>query len=439
MSDGNHVDGNGMRIAKMVCVSVDDGSTANSNKFYNMIENGDGTFTVEYGRVGRVGTKRSYPMSRWDATYKKRMRKSRGTPYKDVTHLHVENGNGNGNGNGSANNDTKDTKVKKDTSSGGKFLEMLNQFARKSIKRNFVVSSDVVTQSMVDEAQGVLSTIVGQIKPGADVRNINGQLMELFSVIPRSMDNVKMYLLGYKSVKDTAISFDTLRKKNMIFAQSLLSNEQDVLDQMAGQVGIQVTTKTSDNRNLADIMGLTLKPATQAEMKNIRKMMRHDSNEFRQAFRITNRKTEPMFKKMLPTLRKKKTELFWHGSRNENWTSILQSGLLIRPSGAVYTGSMFGDGIYFADKYRKSAGYTSLSGSYWASGSSNKAFIALFEAGVGKQKTVHHSAYDLSWSKINRQGYDSVFAKGGADLRNNEYIVYRPEQCTVRFLVEIAN
>jgi poly [ADP-ribose] polymerase len=43
----------------------------------------------------------------------------------------------------------------------------------------------------------------------------------------------------------------------------------------------------------------------------------------------------------------------------------MQTGLLIRPSGAVHTGSMFGDGIYFADKAQKSIGYSSLSGSHW--------------------------------------------------------------------------
>lgn len=40
---------------------------------------------------------------------------------------------------------------------------------------------------------------------------------------------------------------------------------------------------------------------------------------------------------------------------------------------------------------------------------------------------------------VKENGYDSVFAKGGADLRNNEYIVYRPEQCTVSHLIEIGN
>ena len=32
--------------------------------------------------------------------------------------------------------------------------------------------------------------------------------------------------------------------------------------------------------------------------------------------------------------------------------------------------------------------------------------------------------------------YDSLFAQGGADLINNEYIVYKEEQCTIRYIVE---
>jgi hypothetical protein len=47
-----------------------------------------------------------------------------------------------------------------------------------------------------------------------------------------------------------------------------------------------------------------------------------------------------------------KERLYWHGSRNENWFNIMQTGLLIRPSGAVHTGSMFGDGIYLLIRLR---------------------------------------------------------------------------------------
>jgi len=122
--------------------------------------------------------------------------------------------------------------------------------------------------------------------------------------------------------------------------------------------------------------------------------------------------------------------------------SFFETGLLIRPSGAVHTGSMFGDGIYFADKAQKSIGYSSLRGSYWTKGGDDKAFLALFDVHVGNQKEIlHHtsSCYSLSASVLKKDNYDSVFAKGGADLKNNEYIVYNPAQCTVSHLIEIGN
>jgi poly [ADP-ribose] polymerase len=62
----------------------------------------------------------------------------------------------------------------------------------------------------------------------------------------------------------------------------------------------------------------------------------------------------------------------------------MQTGLLIRPSGAVHTGSMFD--VYFADKAQKSIGYSSLSGSHWTKGNENRAFLALFDVHVGNQK-----------------------------------------------------
>ena len=115
---------------------------------------------------------------------------------------------------------------------------------------------------------------------------------------------------------------------------------------------------------------------------------------------------------------------------------------MIRPSNAVITGSMFGHGVYFADKAQKSIGYTSLRGSYWASGSNGSAMLALYEIHQGKQKEIlnwSNSHSQLNESKMTKEGYDSVFAKGGADLRNNEFITYNTDQSTIKYLVEIGN
>ena len=40
---------------------------------------------------------------------------------------------------------------------------------------------------------------------------------------------------------------------------------------------------------------------------------------------------------------------------------------------------------------------------------------------------------------MDKEGYDSVFAKGGADLRNNEFIVYDGKQCTIAYIIEMRN
>ena len=114
---------------------------------------------------------------------------------------------------------------------------------------------------------------------------------------------------------------------------------------------------------------------------------------------------------------------------------------MIRPTGAIHTGSMFGDGIYFADKAQKSIGYSSLKNSHWTGGSDSTAYLAMFAVHTGNWKKIrNHSrdCYSLSESVLKREGYDSVFAQGGADLRNNEYIVYNGNQCTISHLIEIG-
>jgi hypothetical protein len=44
---------NGLRYAKLIHVSVDNGQTDNSNKIYIMEELSDGRIQCEYGRVGK--------------------------------------------------------------------------------------------------------------------------------------------------------------------------------------------------------------------------------------------------------------------------------------------------------------------------------------------------------------------------------------------------
>ena len=48
----------------------------NNNKFYNMDDNGNGTFTVTYGRVGTDGTKKTYDIGDWTKIYNSKTKKA---------------------------------------------------------------------------------------------------------------------------------------------------------------------------------------------------------------------------------------------------------------------------------------------------------------------------------------------------------------------------
>ena len=179
------------------------------------------------------------------------------------------------------------------------------------------------------------------------------------------------------------------------------------------------------------------------EISLILKKLGHNKNQFVQAFHVTHCRTRENYENRLKSLTgtSSNTDLLWHGSRNENWWSIIQNGLMLNPSSAIRTGAMFGCGIYFADKAQKSIGYSSLSGSYWTKGKDKTGFLSLFDVNVGKQMILQKSEHwhsRITEKSIKERGYDSVFAKSNDGfLRNNEFIVYNESQCTTHYIIEL--
>jgi poly [ADP-ribose] polymerase len=284
---------------------------------------------------------------------------------------------------------------------------------------------------MVEEAQIIIDEIARVYSTNYTKNDLNELLLKLFTVIPRKMGNVKDYLVSDGDTKDTIAK--------------LIDNEQSILDSLAGQVSIQDTKEKivlseedkTKNVGLLDSMGIEIKHVTDAKIiDKVKKLMGDSANLFNRLYEVKNHKTEKTYK----TIPVQNEELLWHGSRNQNFFNILQTGLLIRPSVAIHTGSMFGDGVYFANKARKSIGYTSLSGSYWANGGDNRAYLALFSVNLGTQKHVyHHDSNCYNYSEKNIHPNHSVYAHGGADLRNDEFIIYNSSRCTIKYLIEIKN
>lgn len=420
----------GKKVCKLICVAVtaEDAERESgkkpkakqSNKFYNMYEQADGTFITERGRIDSTSTSDTFPMSRWDSTIKKKLKND----YKEVTHLFAEV------------DDSGPSKVVDIKDTGVKILmDRLQGYANNSIQQNYTVSSKAVTQAQIDEAQATLDAIVAQAGVRKSVDKLNISLLELFHIIPRRMKDVRHHLFDG----------DKITKATLPEIQKVIANEQDTLDVMAGQVlindGTQKDEVEDQHQDLLAMLGLEVVEGTQEDWNYVQDKMGSNASQVKAVHMIQHIATQKRFDGHIEQADDKHVRHFFHGSRNQNWLNIISTGLMIRPAGAIHTGSMFGDGIYFADKAQKSIGYTSLRGSHWTRGNDNTGYLAMFAVHTGKWKKIRRhdsSCYRLSKSVLDREGYDSVYAQGGVDLRNNEYIVYAGQQCTISHLIELG-
>lgn len=402
-----------LRVSKLIMVTAE-----NNNKYYEMREQADGTFTVEYGRIGGTKAVATYPVHQWDKKFREKVAKG----YVDQTHLFAVQG------------PSTDASSIKDEAVRG-LISRLMELANRSISQNYVVTADQVTRKQVERAQEILDELASMLKQDLDPQEFNARLIELFKIIPRKMGKVNDHLLKIKPTDP-----DALRQLH-----NQVAGEQDTLDVMRGQVELNEQQAGPDEapKDLLAGMNLTVAPVTDDRVITlIKRMMGTDADKFDAAFSVRQELTQTAFDAHISQSHNPKTQLLWHGSRSENWMSILKSGLVLRPANAVINGKMFGHGIYFADQFSKSLNYTSLHGATWARGNQREGYLAIYEVHVGEQlELTQHEGWHMSLNqevlhKINRR-YDSVFARRGISLLKNEYIVYTQAQCTVRYMVRI--
>lgn len=394
-------------------------TTANNNKYYNCFPEGD-QFRVEYGRVDATKTTAHYPMSKWNSQIASKLKKG----YQDVTDLkkdlveEISSANPE-----SPYKDIENAAIKA-------IVDKLQNLARETIRKNYTVKASAVTQDMVDAAQKVIDDLANN---SSSVDEFNANLLKLFTVIPRKMGNVRDYLAS----------------ESDDFAR-IISKEQDLLDVMRGQIYVKpenepVATVEKKQQTILEELGLEMEEATADDVALIKTLMKESAGKFRKAWRVTNLKTQKRFDNFVVDNNIKDTRLLFHGSRSENFWSIIKTGLVLRPTNAVITGKMFGYGCYYAPKCAKSIGYTSLSGSYWAHGGNNTAYMALFDVAYGTPYDVYNfdsKYYNLDYNKLQQFKAGANCLHAHADrgmLRNDEIVVYKEEQMTIKYLIEIGN
>lgn len=389
-------------------------TTNNNNKYYEMIPQGD-SFTVKYGRVGASAQIASYPASQFDKKYNEKIKKG----YVDKTELRKD----------LVTVEKEDKQIYKDIEdkSVKQLIEFLQKCAKQKIAENYTVSAEKVTQAMIDEAQLILNKIAN-----TDICvDFNELLLKLFNTLPRKMENVNFYLA-----------------KNKDDFSTIYSREQDLLNVMRGQV-VQHKVDTENTKQntekiektILEALGLEIEPVSKTDERIILKELGELKDKYYMAWRVKNKNTYNKFQEHIKNSDCTNTKLLWHGSRNENWMSIISNGLILNPN-AVITGKMFGYGIYFGLQSRKSFNYTSYRNSYWAKGSSDTAFMGLYDVHYGNPYIVsdfNSRYYEYNYNKLRQNGdYDCLHADSRKGmLRNDEIIVYREDQVNIKYLVEL--
>ena len=365
-----------------------------SNKFYNMIDNG-GSFTVEYGRMGSSKVTKSYPAHKWDSIHRSKVKKG----YKDISDL------------------KKTTTVITKASGNKAFDEFHNVFRKYTgdmVKATYLI--DACSQAQIDEAQKIINKIT-KLKT---VASVNDNLMELYKVIPRRMSNVRNHLITgmdekgkYITTEQTAL--DSMDSSNII-------HESDILKGLG--VGF---TEVTNHKQMEELLYPTMtKNYTYGGSRQAK---------IHKVYAIHDKDRTDLMDDWVKKQENKSCQLLIHGTRNPNIFSILKSGLLIRPSNAHFSGAVYGDGVYHSAHSSKSLGYTGYD--------KDKLFL-IQNVHMGNHYT--YSGYyrtgkdigrnEMNYKSLRKKGkYDSLYVEAGDGLLNSEYIIYNKEQTNTQFLV----
>jgi poly [ADP-ribose] polymerase len=326
-------------------------------------------------------------------------------------------------------------------------VKALRKYASDTIKQNYTISQSAVTQEMLDVAKDLidrLNSIADKLLTDSSAKSdFNDTLIKLFKTIPRKMNKVNDYLIATADSTEAAEVIDREQKLYDV----LLANFQTQQASAAKDSNGSGQTSSGPTETILEKFGLECELVVdQAKIDDIKKHLGQVASKFKRAFVVVNKKTQDAYAAFKAANPNCKTKLFFHGSKNENFWSILKNGLLLNPK-ATITGKMLGCGIYASDKAVKSLNYTSLRGSYWSGGNSSIGYMAIFAFAIDPKNCYNvttsseiSTCYGMTWEKLQKikPGATYVFAHKGPYLKENEICIYREDQCTIRYLIELA-
>lgn len=299
--------------------------------------------------------------------------------------------------------------------------DMLLKYAKHVVKEALI--DDNITEKQVKEARKIYTELCKKVQ----LKAFNRWLLKLLVVSPRKIIGtgdfgVKSFLAESKNDFADII----LREENLLIAMETVVNSNNSAEENSNDFksfSIEVYEATKEQ---TDKITSKLSPQLRPHIKKV--------------YRVIPRKQKTKFDAYLKKNHINNIKELWHGSKNENWLSIITNSLQLNPNAQI-TGKMFGHGIYFAPSSMKSWGYTSYHGSYWAGGHSDTAFMGVYAVAYGKP---YHPDINVRGSWIDKSFIDSkkcncLHAEAGkTGLLNDEIVFYDEDAVCLNYIVEFA-
>ena len=280
----------------------------------------------------------------------------------------------------------------------------------------FTTPLGIVTPDGLTEARDLLADLSPLVKKGQFGAQADAILCKYLRIIPQ---NLGMRRFTTQSVipDDNAIQkqsdlIDSLESSYQAMTTTPATKTPTKAQEQVFKVDLDVLSDAAERARLVKYFESSKKS-----------MHGYDNVRVREVFKVTIHDMDRAFEKTTTPIK----EVF-HGTSQANCLSILKSGLKVSPpSTAAIAGKMFGNGVYGAINSTKSLGYTF---NRWGQGGVGDAgWLFICDFAMGKIQTVYSSCNKPT-------GYDSVWAKAGQSLSNDELIVYRNSQVTIKYLLE---
>jgi predicted DNA-binding WGR domain protein len=402
----------------------------NANKFWNGFLYDDGTVKAEWGRVGYSGDSGEWQGGETYLTKKLKEKTKKGySEQKTIGAVTASAGSGPVVKNSDlhsiakaqlmkTSNPTLDRLIKRFVDANVHKITSSTQITYNSTTGLFATPLGIVTIDGLTEARDILANMAPLIRKESFGSQLDVLLGQYLRIIPQ---NIGMKKFNAKSV----IPNDEAIQKQNDLIDSLESSYQATQSAPAAKPD---GTKTAQEQVFKVDMDVLSDDRERKRLEHFfentkKRQHGYDNVRVREIFKVTIADMATHFDKNLNPIK----EVF-HGTSQANCLSILKSGLKVSPpSTAAIAGKMFGNGIYGAINSTKSLGYTY---GRWGQGNAGDAgWLFVCDFAMGKIHTTYGSCSQ-------QRGHDSVWAKAGQSLHNDELIVYTNKQVNIKYLLE---